>query len=125
MVKAQVGGAEFPAAVLAEISIACVDVSSVEGHGLSGKAIVGQDANDSRNSNLETDGTNPFMVSGAKVLSKAAQFGPIFEVVGGVPTVFGVNNLRHGVVVLVLLEEKRKCPSGRDHSHRRVVCVEQ
>lgn len=59
VVECEFAGDELLAAVLAHVVIACVDVTAVEFDVLFGEAVVSEQANDARDSDVHTDGFDP------------------------------------------------------------------
>lgn len=59
VVECEFAGDELLAAVLAHVAIACVDVASVEFDVLFGQAVVSEEADDARDSDVHADGFDP------------------------------------------------------------------
>jgi hypothetical protein len=117
MVEREFGGWETPAAILAVISVACEEVSTVKLYIVFGEPVVKKKANDSGDGDIEIDGRDPVAGVGLEVVFEPADLAPALEVVIIVGSFFEGYNFGE------LLIEKRKSTPGVDDTDCHIVLV--
>jgi hypothetical protein len=115
MVQAQACGRIPLSAILTCVRIAREQVASVELDALPGKARERQNPNDPWDSHVGPDCADPVVFVGFEFVFESAQLCPVGKVIGGVPTILNVENLRDRVVLSIALTQQNERAPRADH----------
>jgi hypothetical protein len=118
MVQRQFGRGIPLAAILAAVTVAGEDITTVKFDGRSRQAIIDQQPDDPRNGNVEMDGRDPVMFGRLEFLAVLADLAPGLEVVVTVSSLLAVNDLGQ------VAEQKGNRPASADDTQGHIVLVE-
>ena len=118
MVEGQLSGGETPAAILAGVFVAGVDVAAIEFDLGAGEAVVEEQADNAGDGDVEIHGGNPVVAIRLEIALEFADLAPRVEIV------VGVSALLEGDDLGKLAAEQGKGASGADNADRHIVLVQ-